>query len=164
MKTTDLNRDDETFLRQDQGFQHRGVIQIREFLDAGEYWVKLQATEKTATTQRIMPRCEAYIMGLQISPISSSASEIFGEECLDTHYVPEHLVFDTPSSGKLSYPVSESVVDVAYIDLKSDGEGPFMFYFSINYDPRVIGIIGLSLHKYDNDKSTFSQSALYRMP
>jgi len=124
----------------------------------------MQSHEKTATTQRVMPRCEAYVIGLSINPISTSAEEIFGEECLDTHFVPEHMEFDKPKSGKLSYPVSESVVDVAYIDLKSDGEGPFLFYFTINYDPRVIGLIGLSLHKYDTEKSTFTQSALYRVP
>lgn len=43
--------------------------------------------------------------------------------------MPEHLVFDEFRQGKLSYPISESTSDVAYIDLKADGEGPFFFYF-----------------------------------
>lgn len=39
--TEDLNKGDETFLRQGAGFQHRGVIQMREFLDAGAYMIKV---------------------------------------------------------------------------------------------------------------------------
>jgi hypothetical protein len=35
--TKDLNKYDETFLRQQGGYNHRGVIQLREFLDAGPY-------------------------------------------------------------------------------------------------------------------------------
>lgn len=37
----DLNKGDETFLRREGGFQHRAVIQIREFLDSGSYMIKL---------------------------------------------------------------------------------------------------------------------------
>lgn len=39
--TEDLNKGDETFLRQGAGFQHKGVIQMREFLDAGAYMIKV---------------------------------------------------------------------------------------------------------------------------
>jgi len=51
----------------------------------------------------------------------------------------EHLKFDEVTEGRLSYPLTENTADVAYLDLKNDGEGPFLFYFSVQYDPRVIG-------------------------
>jgi hypothetical protein len=38
---------------------------------------------------------------------------------------------------------------VAYLDLKKQGEGPFLFHFSLQYDPRVLGVLGLSLSQYD---------------
>lgn len=51
--TADLNKYDETFLRQQGGYNHRGVIQLREFLDAGPYQVKVQASEKNKGTRRV---------------------------------------------------------------------------------------------------------------
>ena len=64
---------------------------------------------------------------------------------MNTEYIPEHLKFDEVTRGKLTYPVSESTIDVAYLDLKGNGEGPFIFHFSLQYDPKVLGILGLSL-------------------
>jgi len=37
----DLNKGDESFLRRDGGFDHRAIIQFREFLDPGSYMIKL---------------------------------------------------------------------------------------------------------------------------
>jgi hypothetical protein len=46
MKTEDLNKGEETFLRSKEGgFEHRTLIQFREFLDPGSYMIKLQAKE-----------------------------------------------------------------------------------------------------------------------
>lgn len=39
--TKDLNAHDETFLRQQGGYLHRGVIQIREFLSPGTYTIEV---------------------------------------------------------------------------------------------------------------------------
>jgi hypothetical protein len=66
--------------------------------------------------------------------------------------------------GRLAYPLSENTVDVAYLDLKSDGEGPFLFFFQIQHDPRVTGIVGLSLSQYDQETTTFKQAALWSSP
>jgi hypothetical protein len=49
----DLNKEDESFLRRDGGFDHRAVIQFREFLDPGSYMIKIQARENIATGERI---------------------------------------------------------------------------------------------------------------
>ena len=84
--------------------------------------------------------------------------------CYESQYIPEHLKFDELHEGRLAYPISENTVDVAYIDLKADGEGPFLFFFQVQYDPRVLGVVGLSLSQYQQDTSTFKQSALYRSP
>jgi len=54
-------------------------------------------------------------------------------------------VFDEFKEGKLSYPMIENSVDVSYLDLKNDGDGPFLFYFQIRYDPRVLGVLAVSL-------------------
>lgn len=78
-----------------------------------------------------MPRCEAYELGLTVTPLEHSAVHPLGVECLESEYIPEHMKFDEVTSGRLAYPVSESTVDVAYLDLKGDGEGPFIFYFSL---------------------------------
>lgn len=127
--TEDLNKGDITFLRQEGGFQHRGVIQIREFLDAGAYMIKLQGHEVTGRAGKVMPRCEPYHIAFSITPITESANFPQTEDCLDSHYLPEHLAFDEVKEGKLVYPLQESTVDVAYIDFKGDGEGPFLFFF-----------------------------------
>jgi len=164
MATEDLNKGDVTFLRQEGGFRHRGVIQLREFLDPGAYMIKLQGQEAVGGGARVMPRCEAYQIGLSISPIMESAAFAENEDCLDSHYLPEHLAFDEVQGGRLAYPVSESTVDVAYIDFKGDGEGPFLFFFQIQYDPQVLGVMGLSLSKHDSETSAFNQAALYRSP
>lgn len=39
--TRDLNKWDDTFLRQQGGYNHRGVIQLREFLEPGPYSMKI---------------------------------------------------------------------------------------------------------------------------
>jgi len=124
----------------------------------------VQGKEVTGSAQKIQPRCEAYDLGLTVTPISMSGSHLVNAECLDSNYVPEHLKFDMHDSGTLVYPLSESTVDVAYLDLKGDGEGPFIFHFELRYDPRVLGVLGLSLSKYDAEASAFRQSALYRSP
>lgn len=65
------------------------------------------------------------------------------------------MKFDEVTHGSLVYPLSESTVDVAYLDLKGKGEGPFMFHFSLQYDHRALGVLGLSLSKYDQETSQF---------
>jgi hypothetical protein len=162
--TDDLNQDDESFLRREAGFDHRGVIQLREFLAAGSYSIKIQASEQSRSASRVMARCEAYDLGLTVTPLQDSAALPLGSECQDSAYIAEHLKFDEATSGTLAYPVSESTVDVAYLDLKGDGEGPFIFHFSAQYDPRLVGVIGLSLARYDAETSSFKQAALYRSP
>jgi hypothetical protein len=78
--------------------------------------------------------------------------------------MPEHLTFDEVKNGTLNYPVSETTTDVAYINLDSSGEGPFFFFFQVQYDPRIEGVIGLSLSKYNSETTKFTQSALWRSP
>ena len=56
------------------------------------------------------------------------------------------------------------MVDVAYLDLKGDGPGPFVFFFQIQYDPRITGVVAVSLSEYNNEETTFRQSALWRTP
>lgn len=132
------------------------MIQLREFLDAGAYMIKLQATEAAAAGTRVMPRCEAYQLGLTVTPHSKAVAAYREDEgCPDSQYVPEHLSFDEAKGGSLAYPVMESSTDVAYIDLASSGEGPFVFFFQIQYDPRVAGVIGLSLSAYDAETARF---------
>jgi hypothetical protein len=79
--TQDLNKGDETFLRQDGGFKHRGVIQLREFLDSGKYMIKIQGWEATGGGARVMPRCEAYQIGFSVSPIKDSAKSSITDTC-----------------------------------------------------------------------------------
>jgi len=130
VNSKDLNKNDETFLKQDGGFKHRAVIQFRNFLSEGTYNLKLLARDATATITRIQPRCEPYHIDFSIIPINKTGEGYhIGEDCLNSQYSQEHLVFDEVKHGKLAYPVSESTVDVAYIDLKQDGEGPFIFFF-----------------------------------
>lgn len=153
--TDDLNQDDESFLRREGGFDHRGVIQLREFLAAGSYSIKVQASEQAHSASRVMARCEAYDLGLSVTPLQDSAALPLAAECQESEYIVEHLKFDEATSGKLAYPVHESTVDVAYLDLKGDGEGPFIFHFSAQYDPRLVGVLGLSLARYDAETSSF---------
>jgi len=116
--------------------------------------IKLQARDRTLGS-RVMPRCEAYMTAFSIAPITKPAAKALDEDCLDSQYVPEHLVFDEHKRGRLSYPLTENTVDVAYLDLKNDGEGPFLFDFSVQYDPRIMGVVAVSLSKYDGETSTF---------
>jgi len=85
--TKDLNKDDETFLRQDGGFSHRGVIQFREFLSAGPHLIRILAWETTAGLAHLAPRCEAFEIALSVSPINKTRQAFpIGEECLNTQY------------------------------------------------------------------------------
>jgi hypothetical protein len=154
VSSEELNRGDETFLRQEGSFDHRGIVQFREFLDKGQYMIKLQARDRTLGS-RVMPRCEAYMTAFSIAPITKPSAKALDEDCLDSQYVPEHLIFDEHHEGRLSYPLTENTVDVAYLDLKNDGEGPFLFDFSVQYDPRIMGVVAVSLSKYDGETSTF---------
>jgi hypothetical protein len=52
-----------------------------------------------------------------------------GETCLNDGWLPEHLEYDSVQSGSVTYPISDQVVDVAYINLNSAGTGPFMVFF-----------------------------------
>jgi hypothetical protein len=77
-----------------------------------------------------MPRCEAYALGLTVTPHSKAVAAFREDEgCADSQYMPEHLAFDEVKGGTLSYPVTEGTTDVAYIDLAGSGEGPFVFFF-----------------------------------
>jgi hypothetical protein len=137
---------------------------VREFLGRGKYVVRLQASETTGVGTRLMPRCEAFSLGLSVSPLANSAAYPLNAECESSKYIPEHLSFDEPGSGKLWYPTAESTIDVAYLDLKKDGEGPFLFHFSIQHDPRLLGVLGLSLSRYDEESTSFKQTSLWRSP
>lgn len=74
------------------------------------------------------------------------------------------MAFDEVKEGKLTYSAGSNMVDVAYLDTKAQGEGPFIFFFQIQYDPRISGILGISLSEYDNERTVFSQAALWRTP
>ena len=110
-----------------------------------------------------MPRCEPYHTQLLITPLNKSKAGGFhiGEDCLNAQYSQERLVFDSVQHGKLSYPTSENVADVSYIDLKKDGEGPFLFFYQIQHDQRLSGVIGISLSKFDAQTNNFQQVGLY---
>jgi hypothetical protein len=51
--------------------------------------------------------------------------------------------------------MSEQVVDVAYTNLKSQGTGPFLVFFQVQADPRIEGVLGLSLSSYETETLTF---------
>jgi hypothetical protein len=155
-------------LRQQGGYNHRGVIQLREFLDGGPYQIKVEASEKNAGTQRVQPRCEPFTLSLSITPLSklkqAGGGCHIGEECLNDGWLPENMEFDQVKTGELTYPMSEQVVDVTYINLNKQGSGPFMVFFQIQHDPRIEGVLGLSLSSYDVETVTFHQAALYGNP
>jgi hypothetical protein len=125
---------------------------------------KIQAWESTGGGARVMPRCEAYHVGFSVTPVKESASTAIGDDCPNSHYMQEHLAFDEVKTGKLAYPTAQNTVDVAYLDLKSDGEGPFLFFFQIQHDPREVGVLGLSLSQYDQETTSFKQAALWSSP
>jgi len=100
-----------------------------------------------------------------VNPIyEEHARARIGDECLSSQYTQEHLAFDEVKQGHLAYPSSEDTIDVGYLDLKSSGSGPFIFFYEISYDPSDVGVMGISLAKYDADSSSFRQAALYRSP
>lgn len=47
------------------------------------------------------------------------------------------------------------MVDVAYVNLHSAGTGPFVVFFQVQADPRIEGVLGLSLSSYDVETITF---------
>lgn len=83
--TKDLNKDDETFLRQEGGFAHRGVIQFREFLSAGPHLIRIMAWEIAGGAAHMAPRCEAFDIALSVAPLNKTTPAYpIGEECLNT--------------------------------------------------------------------------------
>lgn len=58
----------------------------------------------------------------------------------------------------MSYDLSSQVIDTTYIKTDTEGEGPFLFYYSASYDPSSYeGIIGIALYKYDTDTLIFTE-------
>ena len=45
----------------------------------------------------------------------------------------------------------------------ADSEGPFLFYFQLDYDMMQEGVVGLVLSQYDPDRRSFREVALYEM-
>jgi hypothetical protein len=85
--TKDLNKDDETFLRQEGGFGHRGVIQLREYLSEGPHLIRLLAWEIAGGVTHLAPRCEAFEITLSVTPLNRTPQAYpIGEECLNTQY------------------------------------------------------------------------------
>lgn len=140
----------------DGQFEHRGLVQFREFLEAGSYMIKLQGFEINGANERIQPRCDAYHIDFKVLPlVEHRKGYALDEICMDTHFLPEKMLFDEVKSSTMKYHASQSVVDVAYVNLQGDGEGPFIFYFQIQYDPRMSGVIAVSLSEYDNENTKF---------
>lgn len=98
-------------------------------------------------------------MTLSIHPLSALKGDRtgvhIGEECLNAAWLPEKLEFDKVRNGDLVYPLSETVVDVTYVNLRGNGPGPFVFFFQVQADSRVEGVVGLSLSRYIPESSTF---------
>ena len=106
------------------------MIQIREYLDAGAYKIGLQGSETSGTGAKLMPRCEAYLMSLTITPHNKGVAEFREDQsCENSQFMPEHLTFDEVKNGTVNYSVRETTTDVAYINLDNSGEGPFFFFF-----------------------------------
>ena len=67
--------------------------------------------------------------------------------------------------GELCFPISERNVDVTYINLQQGAEdSPYMFFFQAQVDPRIEGVLGLSLSEYIPETSGFKQASLYGSP
>lgn len=46
----------------------------------------------------------------------------------------------------------------------SGDEGPYMFFFQAQVDPRIEGVLGLSLSEYIPETSGFKQASIYGSP
>lgn len=84
----------------------------------------------------MQPRCEPYTLSLSITPLTklreAGGGCHIGEECLNDGWLPEKLEYDSVQTGTLTYPMSEQVVDVAYMNLNAaNGVGPFTVFFQI---------------------------------
>jgi hypothetical protein len=58
------------------------------------------------------------------------------------------------------FDISEHITDATHIKTSTEGEGPFFFYFAIQYNPNTVeGILGLQLYFYDEETLSFTQVA-----
>lgn len=80
-----------------------------------------------------MPRCQTFKVGLSVIP-TVKASYLISDKCYETTAMETNLKFDKRVQGNLTYDVSEQIFDTSYISTSESGEGPFIFYFHINYD------------------------------
>ena len=69
--TKDLNFKNDNFLKQKDLSGHN-VIQFREFLNAGAYYINVHAHELEEEYMYAIPRCQAIRVGMTINPIRHS--------------------------------------------------------------------------------------------
>lgn len=76
----------------------------------------------------------------------------------------EHLSIGSHQNGKISVEFGTQDSDVAFFDTsKQSVEGPFLVYFSMQFDQRQEGIMGLVLSKYDSDAMLFMEQEIFRV-
>lgn len=73
------------------------------------------------------------------------------------------MVFDQLTRGSLMYDIGDNIIDTTHIVLDSQGEGPFLFYFNLNYDISLEGPLAVTLNKYSMDSLIFEEVQIFEV-
>lgn len=140
------------------------MVVIREMLSPGMYMILFQADEKTdmkEVFQRNDPRCDAVLLSLSISPMTKQQDSY--KECAQTSLLDTTLDYDKLTKGTVTFDTNTTISASTYINLADRNEGPFLMYFSLEYDMRQEGPIAIILSKYSDDKTKFKEEAIFYM-
>lgn len=128
------------FLKQ-EGFKEKNVVQLREFLRAGSYWIGVRAVNEDRNMNFDQREffCETFTLAVTVSPLKT-ATEFFSpdpeeEFCENLTPLGNQLQVGQISTGFIFRELTAYGAEVGYFDLESDNkEGPFIVYFQLDYD------------------------------
>ena len=131
----DQDRTQSNFIKQ-EGFVERNVVQLRQFLTKGNYWIMAKAVNEDVLLNfdQRLSFCETFTMVVTVSPVKT-ATKIYDPNtdenfCEEQDPLVNQLKKDGMVRGNLVKDLTKYEAEVGYFDLESDGsEGPFLIYF-----------------------------------
>ena len=165
--STDQDRTQSNFLHQ-EGFKGRNVVQLREFLAKGTYWINAKAINEDVLLNFDQREgfCDTFTMVVTVNQLKV-ATQTFNpdtdeEFCEDMDPLVNTLRTDGMVRGNLVKELTKYSAEVGYFDFDgTDQEGPFLVYFQLDYDVSQEGVVAVALSQYDKDFSSFTEIGLY---
>jgi len=160
-----LNEFNENFLKEKK-LLHMNVVVLRELISPGTYIIRIgthdEAQQGNGVPLEAFPYCESIQMQLAVNPLEPQ--QLDDEEgCGHVSELDTKMAFDSLRKGTLYFDTQEVFMDTTFANFEERGEGPFFFFFQIDYDMRQEGAISLVLSRYSDDKTNFIEKKVFSL-